>query len=242
MDETGAVLHAAFVGAFRHYLKAKVAERGLPDLDESVYQHAVTALDTALRSLLEQPYPSQRRSPLGLVQEAVSGPTEALLAAGARPVLRDPVTVAAVPGDTYGLAPASSAELGEDAFHAHLAWGAAKAAALAPLVSGAHRPVALLSGDLIDRSRFEDAVTGAGLELVAWDPEGPRPLVAFIDLTHPSSDEALRDLSRRIVRTIAYGPHVDDDAMARAAMLGASLVLPRSRLFKAIAEHLPQGT
>lgn len=240
MDETGAVLHAAFVGAFRPYLKAKVAERGLPDLDESVYEDAGATLDAALRALLEQPYSSQRRSPLELVQEAVAGPTAALAAAGEKPVLRDPVTVAALPGDTYGLAPASSAELGEDAFHAHLAWGAAKAAALAPLVSGERRPVALLSADLIDRSRFEDAVVGAGLELVAWDPEGPRPIVAFIDLTHPSADEALQDLSGRTVRTVAYGPHVDDDAMARAAMLGASHVLPRSRLFRTISEHLPQ--
>lgn len=171
MDETGAVLHSAFVGAFRPYLKAKLAERGLPELPEPVFDEAVKTLDESLRSLLELPFPQQRRSPLEILQEALAGPTETLAASGARPVLRDPVAVAALPGDTFALAPASSAELGDEAFHAHLTWGAAKAAALAPLVGGG-RQVVLVSHDLMDRSRFEDATQSVGLEIVAWEPGG----------------------------------------------------------------------
>ena len=110
--------------------------------------------------------------------------------------LRDPVSVAALPGDIYGIAPASSAALGESAFEAHLAWGIAKARVLAPLVSGRGRRVALLTGDLMDRSRFEAAVHDAGLQLESWIPEpDQRPVVAFVDLTHPDADRAIEALA-----------------------------------------------
>ena len=163
MNSTSARLHAAFVGGFRPYLNAILSERNLPELNPSVLTQAEQWLDTALRELLELPYGDQRRSPLEIVQEAISGPTEALKGLGVKPLLRDPVAVAALPGDLFSLAPASSAMLGEEAFHAHLAWGAGKAQALAPLVSGQGRRVVLLSGDLMDRSRIEDLA-----DSVAW--------------------------------------------------------------------------
>ena len=243
MNDTSARLHAAFVGGFRPYLNASLEERGLPELDPAVLDEAEQWLDAALRELLELPYLDQRRSPLEIVQEAMAGPTSALEGLGARPVLRDPVATAALPGDVFSLAPASSAGLGDEAFQAHLAWGAAKAQALAPLVSGQGRRVVLLSGDLMDRSRFEDAVNAAGLRLVPWEAElGPRPVVGFVDLASDDSDEAIRGLSDQGVRVIAYGPHVDEDAMERAATLGAHTVVPRSRLFKQIGAYLPRLT
>ena len=57
-------------------------------------------------------------------------------------MVRDEVTVNALPGDRYGLAPASSRELGDEVWEAHLRWGAAKAAALTgdqPTETGAGR-------------------------------------------------------------------------------------------------------
>jgi hypothetical protein len=57
-------------------------------------------------------------------------PTDALTGADVAPVVRDDVTVAAMPGDRFALAPASSSELGDDAWRAHLAWGAEKASAI----------------------------------------------------------------------------------------------------------------
>ena len=243
MDSTSARLHAAFVGGFRPYLNAILAERGLPELDPAVLNEAERWLDAALRELLELPYVDQRRSPLEIVQEAVAGPTRALEELGVRPVLRDPVAVAALPGDLFSLAPASSAALGEEVFHAHLAWGAGKAQALAPLVSGQGRGVVLVSGDLMDRSRFEDAVNAVGLQLVAFEPDADqRPVAGFVDLMNEESDEAIRQLAGQGVRVIAYGPHVDEDAMARAATLGAHTVLPRSRMFKEIGAFLPRLT
>ncbi len=244
MDARGSALHSAFVGAFRPYLKAILDDRGLPTLPEEVVVDAETWLAEALASLLELPYAAQRRSPLELVQEAMAGPTSALAAVGARVPLRDPITVAALPGDNFGIAPASSTALGEDAFEAHLAWGIEKARALAPLVSGQGRRVLVVSNDLMDRSRFEDAINAAGLQLELWGSpsEGPRvrPVVAFVDLGHGEADAAITSLVDEGVRVIAYGPHVDEDAMTRAGLLGAHSVLPRSRLFRSIAEHLPR--
>jgi hypothetical protein len=236
-------LHAAFVGAFRSYLNVILAERGLSDLAPEVLDEAEAWLDRELGALLELPYPAQQRSPLELVQQALLGPTRALEDMGIKPVLRDPVAVAALPGDVYALAPASSAVLGEEAFHAHLTWGAAKAQAMAPLVSGEGRRVVVVSRDLMDRSRFEDVVLASGLVLEPWDREASwRPVVAFVDLGHGAADDAISNLAARGVRVVAYGPHVDDDSMARAATLGADVVLPRSKLFRSIADYLPRLT
>jgi hypothetical protein len=243
MDAPASALHSAFVGGFRSYLNAILAERDLPVPPPEGVDDAEAWLVEALHDLLDLPFAEQRRSPLEIVQEAMTGITEALTAAGASKVLRDPVTVAALPGDLYGLAPASSSALGEQAFQAHIAWGIEKAKALAPLVSGAGRGVAVVSGDLMDISRFEDAVNGAGMQVQVWGKTGerdPQPVVAFVDLTHPAADEAIGIFIAEQVRIIAYGPHVDEDAMARAALLGASAVVPRSRLFNSIAEHLPR--
>ena len=244
MDAPGSALHSAFVGAFSPYLKEILEQRGLPPLPPEVVSDAQQWLDGELRAVLELPYPQQRRSPLEIFQEAMSGPTNALESAGARPPLRDPVSVAALPGDTYGIAPASSSPLGEEAFQAHLAWGVEKARAVAPLVRSTGLRVLVLSGDLMDRSKFEDAVAGAGLQLVMWGQaeEGERPAVAFVDLAHLDSDEVIKALSTDGVRVIAFGPHVDEDAMVRAGLLGADSVLPRSRLLNRIAEYLPRLT
>ena len=242
MDAPATALHSAFVGGFRPYLNAIFEERQLSVPPECI-DDAEAWIDETLQELLEQPYAEQRRSPLEIVQEAMTGITAALTAAGASKVLRDPVTVSALPGDLYGIAPASSSALGEEAFQVHIAWGIEKAKALAPLVSGVGRGVAVVSGDLIDISRFEDAVNGAGMQLQVWWKKGegePKPVVAFVDLTHPDADDAIESFTSERVRVIAYGPHVDEDAMARAALLGAGEVLPRSRLFKSVGEYLPQ--
>lgn len=203
-------------------------------------ESAETWLATALEELLEQDYRDQRRSPLELLQEAVRGPTEWLASQGVRPPLRDPVAVAALPGDTYDLAPASSAALGDDAFHAHIAWGAAKAAALAPLVN---RPtVVVVSGNLMDRSRFEEALPeGLALRVVAATPDLPEAVMAFVDATHPDADAVVRHYADSGVRVVAYGPHVETESLERLAALGADAVT-RSRLFKSLLAYLPQQT
>ena len=245
MDEGARALHSAFVGAFPAYLKAILIERGLPELDDEAVLAARDWLAAQLEDLLAVPLIEQARSPLELFQEAMEGPNATLSEMGARPPLRDPIAVSALPGDTYGLAPASSSVLGEAAFEAHLAWGAAKAAAVGPVVSADQGLVVLVSRDLVDRSRFEDAANGAGLRLEVWASESDirafRPAAAFVDLTHPAAGEVLAALVEQGTRVVAFGPHVDDDAFAQAAALGATKTISRSALFKSLGQHLPRS-
>ena len=166
-------------------------------------------------------------------------PTEALRAAGVRGVPRDPVAVSALPGDLYDLAPASSQDLGEEAWQVHVAWAMQKAQSVV-------RPaVGLLSTDLMDSARIEQAAGEAGYRVETWRGLPTlgerRPSIAFIDLTHADADDAIRLLADAGVRVVAFGPHVDDLAMIRARSLGAADALARPRFFRTIPELLPES-
>lgn len=122
-------LREAFVAAFPTRVRARCVELGVAVPEEAI-SAGVEWLDQALATLLALPFEQQKRGPLELFQEAMRFPTEALAADGLSPVDRSLVAVAALPGDVYDLAPASSQDLGESAWVAHLRWGAAKAAAM----------------------------------------------------------------------------------------------------------------
>ena len=235
IDEAAAV-HATFASAYPGYVAARVAGLGV---DAGAIEPDIAAgaawLDSELTALLGLPFDRQARSPLEVFQEAMRFPTEALAAAGLPEVERDPVARAALPGDRYGLAPASSQDLGEEAWQAHIVWGAAKARELA-------RPTALLvSSDLMDRPRIEASVAAAGYRMLLWHGAPPEqsPVVGMVDLAHADADDAIATLAARGVRVLAYGPHVDDFALTRARTLGAAEALPRSRFFRALGSLLP---
>ncbi|MXY77997.1 MAG: hypothetical protein F4Y40_13155 [Acidimicrobiia bacterium] len=127
-----AELASALVTAYAPYVRGRVACLGLevpPGLDDAI-QEGRLWLETALRDLLGRPFASQDRGPLELFQEALRFPTAALEQAGHQPVPRDELVTNALPGDLFDLAPASSNDLGEAAWTAHLTWGASKAAAM----------------------------------------------------------------------------------------------------------------
>lgn len=128
-------LHAALVAVYPAHVRRRAGDRAVPGLGEAIDQ-GTAWLEETLSRLLSLPFPEQRRGPLEVFQEAMRFPTDALRAAGEPPVARDPVTEAALPGDAYDLAPASPRDLGEDVWAVHLAWGAAKAAA----ITGGERP------------------------------------------------------------------------------------------------------
>lgn len=234
-------LRRMLVGAVRPHVSTRVAllaAGGVAGIDRAVLE-AEAWLGSALDELLALPFELQSRSPLELFQEAMRFPTAALLESGVEPVARDPVQEAALPGDLYGLAPASSQDLGEEVWQAHLAWGAGKAQAMV-------RPgVGLLSADLMDRSRIEAPVAAAGFDLIVWPSAahmkvgGRLPSTSFVDLAHGDADVVIRRLSQAGVRVIGFGPHVDDFALVRARSLGAADALPRSRFFNRVAELLP---
>jgi hypothetical protein len=101
----------------------------------------------------------------------------------------------------------------------------------------------------MDRTRIGDAATAAGCELILWRNPGAvsagldsePPALAFVDLSHPAANEAIAQLAAARVRTIAFGPHVDDLAMAAAGALGADEVLPRARFFHRLAALFPKA-
>lgn len=122
-------LVAAFLESYRPHIEAKCLSLGVEPPGEAINEGR-SWLEAELTSLVATPFAKQRRGPLELFQEAMRFPTAALHEAGVEPIGRDEVAEVALPGDLYGLAPASSQELSEAAWHAHLQWGVAKARAL----------------------------------------------------------------------------------------------------------------
>jgi hypothetical protein len=257
MHPESAAVHEAFIAAFGPYVEEAIAAREIqpPPGWIDALARGTAWLDDSLSSVLRLPLGQQRRSPLEVFQEALRFPTEAIAATGRPPSHRDEASRRALPGDVYDLAPASSQALGEPAWRAHLAWGVAKAREVAGAVGteAAVPPprrasVALVGTDLMDRSRVEPVVSSVGLHLDVWRNPGAieaglgdvLPVLVLVDLTHPAADEAIASASAAGVRTVAFGPHVDDVALVRAKSLGASDALARSRFFRRLPEMLPR--
>jgi len=236
MDEVSRRLRNALVSALPPYLAGRIAECGWPQPADSVVDEARSWLAAELDGLLAMPFRDQRRGPLEVFQEALAGPTAALASDGVTPPRRDAAAEAALPGDTFDLAPASSAALGEEAWLAHLAWGAAKAAAITRPTCG------VLADNLLDLDRIERSVVTSGFRMErirAADGVGGQAAV-FVDLEHPGADDVIRAAAGHGIAAIAFGPHVDDLAMVRARSLGAREAMPRSRFFRDPGAFLPK--
>lgn len=130
LPEVSRRLLAALVGVYGPFVQSRLGDRRQVEGIEQAIEAGREWLESALTQLLEKPFPSQSRGPLELFQEAMKYPTRALAEAGQEPVSRDDVAAAALPGDLYDLAPASTRDLGEEVWTMHLQWGAAKAAAM----------------------------------------------------------------------------------------------------------------
>ena len=90
--------------------------------------------------------------------------------------------------------------------------------------------VVALAGDLMDESRLRSAVDG--LEVIRDAAAAAGADCVLVDVArHPDAVAALRSVAPS-ARIVAYGPHVDDEALARASADGADEVLPRSKLFR----------
>ena len=63
--------------------------------------------------------------------------------------------------------------------------------------------------------------------------------MALVDLEHGAASEAIAALAGAGVTVVAYGPHVDDVALAAARAQGAAEALPRSRFFARLPKLLP---
>ncbi len=244
----------AFGAALGPYLTGRVgALTGDDALVADVVGAAQDAMRAALAGWVGLGAGAQRRSPLELLREALDAATVVLSAAGVPPVERDPQQASLLPGDIYDLVPPTSRDLGDEALHAHVAWGLARAEAMAGVVPAPPRPdtgpaVALVGSNLMDRARIEEAVRDAGMELLLWrNPaavsaglEQRPPVLALVDLEHRAAGEAIPALAAAGVTVVAYGPHVDDVALAAARAQGAAEALPRSRFFTRLPRLLPR--
>jgi hypothetical protein len=235
VDPVAQDLRDALVAALAPFLEQRLAERGWPPLPDATRAGAEW-LAGSLDELLALPYLSQQRTPFELFQEALAPANGALAAAQVPPPKRDAAAEAALPGDRYDLAPASSAALGETAWKAHLVWGAAKARAVT-------RPaVGVLAANLLDRDRIERVVNQHGFRVDAIrDAAGVGgQVLLLVDLTDRAADDTITAAAAAGIRSIGFGPHVDEFAMVRARSLGASHALARSQFFRDLETLLPE--
>jgi hypothetical protein len=90
--------------------------------------------------------------------------------------------------------------------------------------------VVAFTNDLMDRSRLTGAWPELEVARTPGDAAGADYVV--VDLAaHGASLAAIRAAAPG-ARLVAYGPHVDEAAMAAARADGADAVLPRSRFFR----------
>jgi len=250
----------AFISAYPVFLKSRLDSMapGM-EIDDEVRQGA-RWLEGELRQWAARAVGEQRRGPLQIFQTAVAFPTAALQAAGVPPLERDVSAAQALPGDLYGLAPASSRDIGGDAWRAHIEWGIAKAKLVADVVPAGKSPSdgarAVASGSMVlaavtmsqaDRAAVHLVASGRGLQVRHWrNPgaiagglESEIPRWAVVDIDHGAADEAVRMLAAVGVRVAVYGPDPDDIAMARWLALGAATVVPHDRLVAVLESWLP---
>lgn len=246
-----------FVEAYPGYVRRRLASAGVqgPEIETAI-ERGRASLVAAFASWQEASPERQRASPLEMFREALAAPTAAAVALGTPPPDRDDAQERALPGDVLDLTPATSRDLGDEAWGAHVAWGIARAEAVAGMVPRSQETplagvrVALVGTDLMDRTRIGDAAEAAGYELLVWRNPGAiaagletaAPAIALVDLSHPAATEAIARLTDAGVRTVAFGAHVDDLAMAAARALGADEVLPRARFFARLSSLFPQLT
>ena len=109
------------------------------------------------------------------------------------------------------------------------------------------RAVHALLDDLLIRARIESTAAAAGIPLiVSANPAELRERLGagaggvLVDLALPGAAEAIAALRRQPVppRVVAWGSHVDVDAMDAARAAGADRVLPRSAFTRRLPEIL----
>lgn len=98
-----------------------------------------------------------------------------------------------------------------------------------------------LVDDLMDRSRVQSALgTDVRFTRAATDAAGAD--VVVVDLArHAGAIEAVRAAAPDAL-VVAFGPHVDADAMEAARAAGADRVLPRSRFFADVPAAVARPT
>jgi hypothetical protein len=237
---------SALIAAFPGYLAERLGSIGVA-VDDGLAEAIATAtsrLEQDLSGLLSQPVSAQVESPLELARRATGSVTDALTARGVPSVERDEWDRSNHPEDRYGLYPASSQDLGEEAWRLHLDWGIHKAEAVAGVVPREMPPselsiptVALFGVPVHERARLQNAVESRGFQTQIWrNPAAlekaatTRPVLALVHLGHPAAHDAIRTLAGSGVRVVATGEGIDDLTRPGLMALGAEEAVALDRL------------
>ncbi len=95
--------------------------------------------------------------------------------------------------------------------------------------------------DLMDRSRLRAAL-GDTVRFAKAPSEASDAELVVVDLArHAHAVAAIRRAAPR-ARIVAFGPHVDDDALRSARTAGADVVMARSRFFRDVAAAVSPPT
>lgn len=229
-------LRAALVEAYPTYVARTLGERGIdvgPVVADAIVEGA-SVLDALLTSLESIPPTDQRHSPLELFREALRPVDHALDVVGA-PLPKGHRVVPMASWDRYGLAPGSSVVLGTRAHEAHLAWGAAKAGFVAPLVT--HPGVAVVVGEGV-KPAIIDLVEARGFRVVL--DETADVALALVEIGPSGASDAVTRFGRRGVHVIAFGDDVNDLSTPGIRALGASKVASTSDLLADPDRYLPR--
>ena len=253
-----AQLRMALVAAFPGYVARRLRELGVTVADE-VMARSAGNLSESLRRLEESPH-DLGESPLELVRIATEPVTAALVAAGVDPVERDGQAVELHPDDLFDLYPATSRDLGEEVWRVHMQWGlerARRVAGMVPAASPGAKPedsslrnvpaVALFGVSEPKRSELEQRIRDLGYRPLLWrNPasleEGltTKPVLALVDLRHPTANDAISRLKAGEVRVLAFGDDMTDFAQAATMALGAEEVMELDRVVDLLGSRLPR--
>jgi hypothetical protein len=228
-------LRTAFVEAYPEYVANALHGIGItidPIIGDAIVE-GVAVLDALLEGLERLPPIEQRYSPLELFREALRPIDHILDVEGFRPSGQQTQTGA--PWDRFGLAPGSSQVLGSRAHEAHLRWGVAKAAAMAPLVK---RPRAMIITDHGTFDVLSSSVQAAGYSV--GDSGRQAFAIALVDVAMPGAHDAIRREAAAGTFVIALGDDVDDLSTPGLMALGASTVVRTRDLLADPSAYVPE--
>lgn len=247
-------LISAIVAAFPGYIRDRLDRIGVAA--GSTVEEAVAAAGLGLRrrlsDLLAQPSAEQTDSPLELVRAATRSVTDELVEMGLRPPTRDAWLSDQYPEDVFDLYPASSQDLGEEAWRLHLEWGKTKARTVAGVVpAGSASPsvptVGLFGVPTEEREEIVAAVAACGYQSVVWRNPAAleqvatlRPVLVLVDVRHAHAHDAVRISAQEGARVVASGPDVNDLNAPGLMALGAEEVVDSAQLVARIGGLLPR--